>query len=158
MPPVLDQLALQYEQLPRGGSRVGCPWRDLPAQLGAWQSVWERHRRWSEDGTYAAMFTAVREYAAIQDATAAGLLAIDSTSVRAHQHRRGGPFHQSSTPTRHRQAGMARRRRSGRPAVGRRRTRCAVRSQVAERALWRVPFAHYTSTPFHGSIWRAIAP
>jgi transposase len=79
--------------------RVGCPWRDLPAQFGAWQSVWERHRRWSEDGTYAAMFTAVREHAATQDAAAAGLLAIDSTSVRAHQHAAGARFHRSSTLT-----------------------------------------------------------
>jgi putative transposase len=46
--------------------RTGSPWRDLPVQFGAWQSVWERHRRWSEDGPYAAMFAAVREYAAFE--------------------------------------------------------------------------------------------
>ena len=79
--------------------RTGSPWRDLPVQFGAWQSVWERHRRWSEDGTYTAMFAAVREHAALSQAEAAGLLSIDSTSVRAHQHAAGARFHQSSTRT-----------------------------------------------------------
>jgi transposase len=79
--------------------RTGSPWRDLPVQFGAWQSVWERHRRWSEDGTYAAMFAAVRERAAVSQAQAAGLLSIDSTSVRAHQHAAGARFHDSSTHT-----------------------------------------------------------
>jgi transposase len=32
--------------------RTGSLWRDLPAEFGAWQSIWERHRRWSTDGTY----------------------------------------------------------------------------------------------------------
>ncbi|MGI8558489.1 MAG: transposase [Solirubrobacteraceae bacterium] len=27
--------------------RSRAPWRDLPNQFGAWQSVWERHHRWS---------------------------------------------------------------------------------------------------------------
>jgi putative transposase len=79
--------------------RTGSPWRDLPDQFGAWQSVWERHRRWSEDGTYAAMFATVREHAGLAQADAAGLLSIDSTSVRAHQHAAGARFHESSTLT-----------------------------------------------------------
>lgn len=32
--------------------RTGSPWRDLPAEFGAWQTVWARHRAWSEDGTW----------------------------------------------------------------------------------------------------------
>ena len=83
--------------------RTGSPWRDLPDQFGAWQSVWERHRRWSEDGTYAAMFTAVRLHAAADQAEEAGLtaqlLSVDATIVRAHQHAAGGRFHQLSTLT-----------------------------------------------------------
>jgi transposase len=79
--------------------RNGSPWRDLPVQFGAWQSVWERHRRWSEDGTYAAMFAAVRECAASEQLDAAALLSIDSTSVRAHQHAAGARFHEFSTHT-----------------------------------------------------------
>jgi putative transposase len=83
--------------------RTGSPWRDIPEQFGAWQSVWERHRRWSSDGTYTAMFAAVREQAAADQAEEAGLtarlLSIDSTSVRAHQHAAGARFHHDSTRT-----------------------------------------------------------
>jgi AcrR family transcriptional regulator len=32
--------------------RTGCPWRDLPAEFGPWQTLWKRHRRWAADGVY----------------------------------------------------------------------------------------------------------
>jgi len=32
--------------------RTGCPWRDLPTEFGPWQTLWKRHRRWSEEGVY----------------------------------------------------------------------------------------------------------
>lgn len=35
-----------------GSAGTGSSWRDLPEQFGAWQSVAERHLRWSTDGTY----------------------------------------------------------------------------------------------------------
>ncbi|KDE97341.1 transposase [Mycolicibacterium aromaticivorans JS19b1 = JCM 16368] len=67
--------------------RTGSPWRDLPEEFGAWQSVAERHLRWSVDGTYAKIF------AAVQVGLGQGgghdvleLLWVDSTTVRAHQH------------------------------------------------------------------------
>ena len=68
----------------------------------AQQSVWERHRRWSADGTYAAMFAAVRRHAVRDQVDRAGpdeLLSLDATIVRAHQHAAGGRFHQASTLT-----------------------------------------------------------
>jgi putative transposase len=71
--------------------RTGSPWRDLPAEFGAWQSIWERHRRWSTDGTYAAMFAAVRAQTGV-DGGVVKLLSVDSTSVRAHQHAAGARF------------------------------------------------------------------
>jgi len=40
--------------------RTGSPRRDLPAEFGAYQSVWERHRRWSTDGTYSKLFAVVK--------------------------------------------------------------------------------------------------
>lgn len=70
--------------------RTGSPWRDLPDEFGAWQSVWERHRRWSFDGTYAEMFAAVRAGCPADDQELADLISIDSTSIRAHQHAAGG--------------------------------------------------------------------
>jgi putative transposase len=86
--------------------RTGSPWRDLPEEFGPWQSAWERHRRWSTDGTYAAIFTAVRAHAAVDQAGMAGmeglrkLLAVDSSSVRAHQHAAGPRVHHAPAVTR----------------------------------------------------------
>lgn len=71
--------------------RTGSPWRDLPREFGPWQSVWERHKRWSTDGTYADMFDAVRADEALEDRELAELISVDSTSVRAHQHAAGAP-------------------------------------------------------------------
>jgi putative transposase len=69
--------------------RTGSPWRDLPSEFGAWQSVWERHRRWSTDGTYVRMFAAARASQPVGGRSLQELLSIDSTSVRAHQHAAG---------------------------------------------------------------------
>lgn len=69
--------------------RTGSPWRDLPDQFGPYQSVWQRHRLWSTDGTYAAMVAAVREQAGVEQEDLEAILSIDSTSVRAHQHAAG---------------------------------------------------------------------
>ena len=74
--------------------RTGSPWRDLPRQFGAYQSVWERHRLWSTDGTYEKMHAAVRADARLDHELAVlKVVSIDSTSVRAHQHASGARFH-----------------------------------------------------------------
>src|SRR5258708_19708277 len=31
-------------------NRTGCPWRDLPAELGYWHAVYMRFRRWGQRG------------------------------------------------------------------------------------------------------------
>jgi len=70
--------------------RTGSPWRDLPEQFGAWQSVAERHLRWSKDQTYSRVFAAVRrDPGAHHDEELSALLSVDSTIVRAHQHAAG---------------------------------------------------------------------
>ena len=65
--------------------RTGSPWRDLPAEFGPWQTVWARHRGWSEDGTWDKIHTTL-----MAEADAAGLVDwsvnVDSTINRAHQH------------------------------------------------------------------------
>lgn len=71
--------------------RTGSPWRDLPEEFGAWQSVWERHRRWSADGTYEQMFAAVKETTGIKVEDLDALLSVDSTSAKVHQHAAGAP-------------------------------------------------------------------
>lgn len=65
--------------------RTGIAWRDLPSCFGPWQTVWKRHRRFSGDGTWDAILTALLGRADHQ-----GLIdwevSIDSTINRAHQH------------------------------------------------------------------------
>jgi transposase len=78
---VLEAIAWKY--------RTGSPWRDLPEELGSWKGAYTRLRRWSIDGTWQRLFTAVQA-----DIDAAGeldwlLAAVDSTVVRAHQHAAG---------------------------------------------------------------------
>ena len=69
--------------------RTGSPWRDLPDAFGPYQSVWQRHRLWSTDGTYERMFAVVGEQAGLDREQLEPILSIDSTVVRAHQHAAG---------------------------------------------------------------------
>ena len=69
--------------------RTGSPWRDLPEAFGAYQSVWQRHRLWSTDGTYEQRLVAVRGQAGLDQDQVEPILSIDSTVVRAHQHAAG---------------------------------------------------------------------
>lgn len=72
--------------------RTGSPWRDLPVELGRWQTVWGRHFRWSTDGTYDRILAAAKSagfVGAAQEAAVEQLLSVDSTVVRAHQHAAG---------------------------------------------------------------------
>ncbi|WP_406506562.1 IS5 family transposase [Streptomyces sp. NBC_01602] len=69
--------------------RTGVPWRDLPARFGPWKTIYERHRRWSADGTWDKTLAVV-----LADADADGridwsMVSVDSTSCRAHQHAAG---------------------------------------------------------------------
>jgi len=65
--------------------RIGCPWRDLPAGFGPWQTVWKRHARFSKDGTWDRILRVL-----LVQADEAGhldwQLSIDSTVSRVHQH------------------------------------------------------------------------
>jgi len=65
--------------------RSGLAWRDLPGDFGPWQTVWKRHRRFSVDGTWDRIHTAL-----LTHADAVGEIdwnvSIDSTVNRAHQH------------------------------------------------------------------------
>jgi transposase len=72
----------------RWRTRVGAPWRDVPARYGAWQTVYGLFRRWQRDGTWARILTGLQG-----DADARGLItwdvSVDSTIARAHQHAAG---------------------------------------------------------------------
>jgi len=108
-------------------TRTGCPWRDLPDRFGNWKTVYNRHRRWSGDGTWEMILDRLR--AGCDEAEgAAWTVAADATVVRAHQHaagaRRAPPADIDpallapaalSTPARPRDAGEL----PGREALGR---------------------------------------
>jgi transposase len=68
--------------------RTGVPWRDLPERFGPWKTCYERHRRWSADGTWRRILD---ELGIGADLAEGGdwTVGIDSTAVRAHQHAAG---------------------------------------------------------------------
>jgi transposase len=77
--------------------RTGVQWRDLPERFGPWKTVYERHRRWSADGTWERLLQRVQAAA-----DAAGEIdwdiSVDSTIVRAHQHAAGARTDPPSAP------------------------------------------------------------
>lgn len=66
-------------------ARTGCPWRDLPASFGAWNSVYQRFARWSKHGVWHRVFAELAKDADFEE------VFLDSTIVRAHQHAAGAP-------------------------------------------------------------------
>jgi transposase len=68
-------------------TRTGSPWRDLPASYGSWKTVYNRHRRWSADGTWVRVLRELqRGCDLVEDRW---VVAVDSTVVRAHHHAAG---------------------------------------------------------------------
>jgi transposase len=60
-------------------ARTGAPWRDLPCELGNWNSVHRQYRRWTTSGLWDLMLEALAEgggNGAVQ--------MVDSTVIRAH--------------------------------------------------------------------------
>lgn len=68
--------------------RTGVPWRDLPECYGPWKTVYERHRKWSGDGTWERLF---QQVPAVADSEGEidWEAAVDSSAARAHQHAAG---------------------------------------------------------------------
>ncbi|MFC8701113.1 IS5 family transposase [Streptomyces anulatus] len=69
--------------------RTGIPWRDLPERFGRWKTDYERHRRWSADGTWDRILCAVQADADLAGRIDWSMVSVDSTSCRAHQHSAG---------------------------------------------------------------------
>jgi transposase len=65
--------------------RTGIAWRDLPASFGPWQTVWERHQKFSQDGAWDRIHAQL-----VAEADADGevdwTVSVDATVNRAHQH------------------------------------------------------------------------
>jgi transposase len=69
-------------------TRSGSPWRDLPGCYGNWKTVYNRHRRWSGDGTWSRVLGKLRADCDHADG-GEWALSVDATVVRAHHHSAG---------------------------------------------------------------------
>ncbi|MCX5367244.1 IS5 family transposase [Streptomyces sp. NBC_00124] len=69
--------------------RTGLPWRDLPTRFGKWKTVYDRHRRWSADGTWERVLRTVQADADVEGRIDWSVVSVDSTVCRAHQHAAG---------------------------------------------------------------------
>jgi len=67
-------------------ARTGAPWRDLPEELGNWNSVHRQYRRWTTSGLWDLMLEALADGGG-NDV----IQMVDSTSIRASDHRRRRP-------------------------------------------------------------------
>ena len=100
-------------------ARTGVPWRDLPAEFGSWDAVYNRLRRWVYSGSLQALFELLT---ADPDLGEVRRVLIDATIVRAHQHAAGAP----------RKKGDPTSRRSGAARAGSRpRSTCAPRAAAS---------------------------
>ncbi|WP_407560853.1 IS5 family transposase [Streptomyces sp. 184] len=68
--------------------RTCSPWRDLPEELGSFQTAHNRLIRWARDGTWVRVLAAVLA-AADADDDLGWTVSVDSTVCRAHQHAAG---------------------------------------------------------------------
>jgi transposase len=64
-------------------ARTGCPWRDLPPELGKWNTIFKRFDDWSKAGIFERLFEAVSDDPDMEYAM------IDATIVPVHRHGHG---------------------------------------------------------------------
>ncbi|MFB7460980.1 IS5 family transposase [Streptomyces sp. NPDC056188] len=69
--------------------RTGLPWQDLPTRFGKWKTVYDRHRRWSADGTWERVLRTVQADADVEGRIDWSVMSVDSTVCRVHQHAAG---------------------------------------------------------------------
>lgn len=74
--------------------RAGIPWRDLPAESGAWDAAYNRPRRWAASGGLRRLFEALTADPRFGDVRR---VFVDGTVVRAHQHAAGAPRRRNSS-------------------------------------------------------------
>jgi transposase len=68
---------------------TGAPWRDLPPELGRWQTVSSRFYRWRQQGVWDRVLAALQAQADARGKLDWLVHYLDSTVIRAHQHAAG---------------------------------------------------------------------
>lgn len=66
-------------------TRTGAPWRDLPEELGKWNTVYRQFLRWSRSGLWGFLLEALGDSGAAPKT----VQMIDSTVIRAHHQAAG---------------------------------------------------------------------
>lgn len=69
---------------------TGVQWRDLPERYGPWQTVYERSRRWRDDGTWERAVRALQRSADESGLIAWSLFGVDTTVARSTRAAGGG--------------------------------------------------------------------
>jgi transposase len=62
---------------------TGCRWMDMPDGYGSHKSVWERHKKWSEDGTWKLVMDSLVAKGYAEGTVKVDSLSIDSSTVPA---------------------------------------------------------------------------
>ena len=75
--------------------RTGTPWRDLPGRYGPWQTVRERLRNWTEDGTWQKILA---EAVVKDDAVGEVEWGVSDDTLVAHLHERAALIRSRPAP------------------------------------------------------------
>lgn len=65
--------------------RTGAPWRDLPDQFGSWKTVYDRFRRWAQNGFWDELLSHLQALKNRKGKIDWRLFCIDGSVVRAHK-------------------------------------------------------------------------
>ncbi len=76
-------------------AQTGCPWCDLTAEFGGWNTVFKRFRRWVKADAFYYMFSALAEDVDFEDAM------IDGTITKVHRHEQGTKGGLKASPVPH---------------------------------------------------------
>lgn len=69
--------------------RTGSQWRDLPERYGNWNTVYKKFCAWRDARVFQTLMDSLITRAAARGETDLALIAVDSATVRAHQHASG---------------------------------------------------------------------
>jgi transposase len=75
---------------------TGAQWRDIPERYGPWKTIYDRYRRWCQEGRLALMLAALRDSLDAQGQLDWEQWWVDSSNVRASRaaagaRKKGGP-------------------------------------------------------------------
>jgi transposase len=75
----------------------GCKWRKLPKEYGKWNTIYQRARRWSKNGTLAVVFIELQRLEIIK--IKIERMSLDSRSIKVHPDAHGAAKKTESKPS-----------------------------------------------------------